>query len=359
MKLLLITILYFGLFIVCFGCITSSTQTPLIPTNSPSTPDNLTKSNQYEIQQVILPQDSTHHNSPVEWWYFNGNLKDESGNLFSYHFTTFQLEQDLDGSYPQLFHLSWHDHQKETVFHAEKSLQKYGSLPEDFIDFRVSAWQMTETKNLFTLYFNTPEHSIELQLRKTKKPILHNGTGFVDMKEAGQTYYYTYSSLPTLGEISSSNKVSSLEGISWMDHQWGDFLSNQQIGWDWFSINLENDHELMIAYVTDSATKSFITSYGTYIDPMGNSLHLNPKDFTLEALQTWKSPQTSASYPIEWDLSVPSIAAKLVISAMIPNSEFYSENNVTSSYWEGGTKIDGVINGNPISGYGFMELVGY
>ena len=108
-------------------------------------------------QPVELPKDSLHHNTPIEWWYFNGHLTDSEENQFSYHFTVFQTEQDLDDSYPQLFHLSWHDHQTRNVYHSEKTFQQYGELPKDYINFRVAAWQMTETEEQFILYFDIPD----------------------------------------------------------------------------------------------------------------------------------------------------------------------------------------------------------
>lgn len=329
----------------------------------PSTPDYAvpaTKDHyQQEILTVLLPQDSIHHNAPIEWWYFNGHLADVAGNEYSYHFTTFQTERDLDEAYPQLFHLSWNDHQTNTVYHAEKSYQQYRQLPEDYIDFQVSTWQMKETATHFELYFDIPQYSIELALDKNKKPVLHNGTGFVDMKQAGQTYYYTYSSLKASGQIIGPDSTKPVEGTSWMDHQWGDFLTDQEIGWDWFSLHLSSSEELMIAYVRNKETHEFITSYGTHIDKNGDSTHLHPENFNLDPKQFWTSPKTTARYPITWGLEIPSMNLKLDISAVTTDSEFSLENALVPAYWEGSIKAKGTMQDAPISGYGFMELVGY
>ena len=357
MKTLSLIILPISL-LVAFGCIASNDQSviPGIAQESPPLINNITSNS---IQPVELPKDSLHHNTPIEWWYFNGHLTDSEGNQFSYHFTVFQTEQDLDGSYPQLFHLSWHDHQTRNVYHSEKTFQQYGELPKDYINFRVAAWQMTETEEQFILYFDIPDSTIELYLNKTKQPILHDGTGFVDMKEAGQTYYYTYSSLQASGKITSANKQVAISGTSWMDHQWGDFLDNQSIGWDWFSLHLDNNQELMIAYVRNSDTQNYITSYGTFIDEAGNSTHLDPEDFILESSEYWFSKASSSKYPIKWNLHVTDLDLKLEITAVTPDSEFFPESQSVTPYWEGSTLINGSYDDLPVSGYGFMELVGY
>ncbi len=352
-----ITLLIFILATV--GCTSPSNEVYSVPSVDYKVPTAYANKPTNEGPQVVLPKDGLPHDAPVEWWYFNGHVSDAQGNEFSYHFTVFQTQQDLDGSYPQLFHVSWHDHQAGTVFHSEKSFQQYDDLPENYIDFRVAAWQMKETKDKFVLYFDVQDYSVELNLSKSKKPIMHDGTGFVDMKEAGQTYYYTYSSLDAYGHITNIDTQTKITGTSWMDHQWGDFLENLEIGWDWFSIHLDNGHELMIAYVRNTSTNEFITSYGTYIDLDGNSQHLRSETFTLEAMQDWQSPITLSNYPVKWKLGIPVLDLTLSISAVTEDSEFSPDSELVFSYWEGSTKISGTIESKPISGYGFMELVGY
>ena len=101
MKTLSLIILPISL-LVAFGCTASNNQLiiPDIAQESQPVINNITSNS---IQPVELPKDSLHHNTPIEWWYFNGHLADSEGNQFSYHFTVFQTEQDLDDSYPQLF----------------------------------------------------------------------------------------------------------------------------------------------------------------------------------------------------------------------------------------------------------------
>ena len=38
-----------------------------------------------------------------------------------------------------------------------------------------------------------------------------------------------------------------MDGLSWMDHEWStSALGAEQVGWDWFSIQLDDNTELML-----------------------------------------------------------------------------------------------------------------
>ncbi len=44
--------------------------------------------------------------------------------------------------------------------------------------------------------------------------------------------------------------VVEVEGFSWMDHEFGSSqLTESQVGWDWFSVQLTNNYELMLYYI--------------------------------------------------------------------------------------------------------------
>ncbi|HCG91012.1 MAG TPA: hypothetical protein DEZ08_04160 [Dehalococcoidia bacterium] len=309
--------------------------------------------------KVTLPKDSTHHDTPIEWWYFNGNLHDISGEKYSYHFTVFQTEPDLDGAHPQVFHLSWNTHKTRSFIHDEKTFQYYGELSSSNINFTVSSWEMSKSGETFYLFFNTSDTYIELELTPVKPVVLHNDSGLVDMGIAGITYYYTYPLLNVSGTIRQNNTEQSLFGVSWMDHQWGDFLEEPPIGWSWMSIQLENQNEIMVAKVRNTETGEQIASYGTFINELGQATHLKSSDFTLIPTKIWVSNRTNLSYPIIWELSIPSLSTILNISAITENSEFFGENFVTQPYWEGATDITGIFKETNMPGVGFMELVGY
>ena len=66
------------------------------------------------------------------------------------------------------------------------------------------------------------------------------------LREKVASHYYSITRLKTEGKIFRKNKEIPVQGLSWMDHEFGSSqLRDDQVGWDWFSIQLENRLELM------------------------------------------------------------------------------------------------------------------
>src|SRR5258705_5498341 len=108
--------------------------------------------------------------------------------------------------------------------------------------------------------------------------------------------------MQTEGELIIDGKTATVRGVSWMDHEFGsNQLGEDQVGWDWFSVQLDNNTELMLFELRrkDGSIDPF--SSGTFIDAEGKAHHLRKSDFTLQALSKW------GKYPVEWRLEVPSL----------------------------------------------------
>jgi len=95
-----------------------------------------------------------------------------------------------------------------------------------------------------------------------------------------------------------------------MDHE---FFTHQleadQVGWDWISIQLQDNTELMLFHIRRKDGSIDPYSAGTVVDARGDTAHLRKDEFTLEpAGATWASPATRAVYPLRWKISVPSSA---------------------------------------------------
>ena len=85
-----------------------------------------------------------------------------------------------------------------------------------------------------------------------------------------------------------------------MDHE---FFTHQleadQIGWDWLSLQLDDKTELMLFRIRRKDGSIDPYSAGTFVDAHGTATHLGASDFTLKPSGgRWKSPATSAQYPI-------------------------------------------------------------
>ena len=141
-----------------------------------------------------------------------------------------------------------------------------------------------------------------------------------------------------------------------MDHEWStSALGAEQTGWDWFSIQLDDNTELMLFRLrrADGSADGF--SSGTLIAADGSTRTLGPGDFSIEVTDRWRSPRTGAAYPAGWTLSVPSADLRLSITPWLADQEM----DLSYAYWEGAAKVDGTRNGQPVAGNGYVELTGY
>jgi predicted secreted hydrolase len=146
-----------------------------------------------------------------------------------------------------------------------------------------------------------------------------------------------------------------------MDHE---FFTHQlgadQVGWDWLSLQLEDNTELMLFRLRrkDGSLDPF--SAGTYIDAQGKSTHLKAADFILQPLaESWTSPETHATYPIAWKISIPKFETELETHTALATQELIGKTKLAPSYWEGAISLAGHRGKASLGGVGYLEMTGY
>ena len=345
--------------------VTAAPTTTLAPTSSPRpSPDPVATATALPAtvtpapeDTVRLPHDEGAHLSGLEWWYFNGHLATENGQEFSYHFVTFQsvLPSNLT---PRLAQLSWADHVNGLHLTEEKpDVSLLEPLSGEF-DLPIAGWRMSGNGELYHLNFGTGDYTVELEAVSQKPAVLHHGAGLVDLGTAGKTYYYSRTRLETSGTVSVSGVSHPVTGVSWMDHQWGDFTT-MGIGWDWLSLNLDDGSDLMVSVVWEQAGHKPVSAYGTYIPANSDPVHLPGNDISLDSTGTWTSSVTGAVYPMNWKLRVDSLELDLTLTPSMEEAEFALSAFIPMIYWEGSVVATGTRNGAPVAGRGFVEMVGY
>jgi predicted secreted hydrolase len=144
-----------------------------------------------------------------------------------------------------------------------------------------------------------------------------------------------------------------------MDHQWGNFVLPGGGNWDWYSIQLSDNAEMMLYFIRDASGK--IVSYVGYIDPSGKDIIVSPASLHSKVIGTWKSQTTGITYPSGWQLDVsdPQLQASLTLRPLLQNQELVVTQSTGNIYWEGAVDIEGQSNGQVVSGQGYVELTGY
>jgi predicted secreted hydrolase len=209
----------------------------------------------------------------------------------------------------------------------------------------------------------TDDYALHLVMTSRKPPVIHGKDG-ISQKGAGAgnaSHYISFTRLLTAGTIELNGKSYSVEGTSWMDHEFfSGGLDKDEVGWDWLSLQLADNTELMLYRLRhkDGGVDPF--SSGTYVDTNGKSTYLSVRDFSMGPLgESYTSAVTKAVYPIAWKVSVPALGLELQLKTPLASQELASGNNAGLSYWEGAIDISGTRGGTPITGLGYLEMTGY
>lgn len=334
-------------------------------------------------QPLVFPRDhGPHDDYQTEWWYYTGNLASESGERFGYQLTFFRralapaaarTERASDWAADQVYmaHFALTDVNGNRHVSFEKLGRGAGGVAGAQADpFRVwlEDWSVAAdgSSNGAQPYRQAPSSlqakagdvALDLRLVDTKGPVLQGDQGYSQKgpEPGNASHYYSETRLDTSGAVTVDGRTYQVSGLSWMDHEYStSALGPQQTGWDWFSLQLDDDTELMVFQLrrADGSIDAF--SSGTFVAADGSTTALSPGDFTLEVTDAWRSPRSGGEYPAGWRLRVPKVGLDLAIKPHLADQEM----QVSYVYWEGAVGVEGTANGAPVTGNGYVELTGY
>jgi predicted secreted hydrolase len=317
-----------------------------------------------------FPRD--HFNHPefqTEWWYYTGNLHASDGHKFGFELTFFR--QGVDRSIRSsnvwdvedvwLAHLALSDIDGQRFFHEERMNRSGPGLAGADEKQAVvwngnwkSQWTDPATQRLQAV---VSKFFFDLTAHSTKPPVIHGENG-VSQKAPGPgraSHYISLTHLVTRGTITVEGKQFTVDGLSWMDHEFFTHqLEKEQTGWDWFSLQFDDGSDLMLFRLRHRDGSADPFSSGTYVDREGRTIHLSNKDFSLIPGKTWKSPATGGQYPIEWTISVPKQGIQVHLTTRLPQQELTGKSKAATTYWEGAIEVNGTRRGA-----GYLEMTGY
>jgi predicted secreted hydrolase len=323
-----------------------------------------------------FPRDhASHPDYKIEWWYYTGNLRTPEGRRVGYQVTFFRVGVDQAPLNPSRFavrdlfmtHLavSFPDIPGDGYkFQERLNRAGPGIAGADPTTYRVwnEDWRAgLDDSGRHVIRANGQGFGVDLVLDPGKPPVI-NGINGISQKgaQAGNaSHYYSLTRMPTRGRIRYNGAEVDVTGESWMDHEFGtSFLEAEQQGWDWLSIQLDDQRELMLYQLRRSDGTRDPRSSGTLVDASGRTMHLAATDFTMtRGGSTYEAP-SGAKYPTTWSVRIPGQQLALDISTPLANQELSTPGSGVS-YWEGVIDVAGTSRGARVTGRGYLEMTGY
>jgi predicted secreted hydrolase len=322
----------------------------------------------YEPVTFEFPKDHGPHNDyRAEWWYYTGNLEDADGNRYGYQFTIFRRgivpgepARASEWATRQIYfaHFTVTDVTGETFEYHERYSRGIpalaGAQGEPYYHVWLDNWEAREIEpGIVQLKAEDGSVGIDLILKQAKPAALQgiDGLSAKSDEPGNASYYYSLTNNETAGTVTTPRGTFEVTGNSWMDREWSTSdLGEGAVGWDWFSLQLDDNREVTFYYIRREDGSPEPVSAGIVVNPDGSTARITMDDVIIENLEVWTSSTSGAEYPAKWRFAVPDHNIDLIVTPLINNQEL----NVNFTYWEGAVRVEGTQNG-----YGYVELTGY
>ena len=330
--------------------------------------------------RLAFPRDhASHPDHRIEWWYYTGNVETPRGRRFGYQLTFFRVGVDRRPINPSrwavrdlhMAHLAVTDIAVGR-HHVAERLNRDGvgwaGASTETLHVWNDGWSVRlddatgEGAHLLNAASDDAGLAVDFRLEPERPPVLHGADGYSQKGAAAgnASHYYSLTRLRTTGRIVVDGEAFDVSGLSWMDHEFGtSFLEPAQVGWDWFSLQLDDGSDLMVYTMRRDDGAPDPRSSGTFVAPDGSITRLHADDYALVPGRRWTSPASGASYPVVWTIRVPPLGIELGVEATIDAQELETGESTGVTYWEGAIDARGTRDGASTVGQGYLEMTGY
>jgi predicted secreted hydrolase len=338
-----------------------------------------------EPRPFVFPVDhGPHPGFRTEWWYVTANLDGDDGRRFGVQFTLFRnalapepadSPPPLDWATRQVYmgHLAVTDvagdgfHESERFTRAAAGLAGGTAEP---LRIWMDDWSLTgggssdpdapEAGAVFPLSVRAATERVEVSLDLSpEKPMVLQGDRGLSQKgpqPGNASYYYSFTRMAASGSVTVDGITYPVSGAAWLDREWStSALSQDQVGWDWFALQLADGRDLMVYRLRRADGGTDPLSEGVLVERDGSTRRLSAREFSLGELGRWESPLDGTLYPSGWRIAVATEGLDLEVRPVREDQEL----NVTVRYWEGAVDVTGSDGSGSVSGRGYVELTGY
>lgn len=297
-----------------------------------------------------------HPDYRIEWWYLTANLTGPDGTPYGIQWTLFRsalAPKTREGwGDPQI----WFAHAAVTTPNAHHVAERVarggiGQAGVKLDPFRawIDDWQMAGPNfDDMRLTASGREFRYDLQLAAQGPLVFHGEGGFSVKSAEGQaSYYYSQPFFAVDGVLTLPEGDIPVTGQAWLDREWSSQpLSDNQSGWDWFSLSFDTGEKMMGFLLRQTDGTSY--SSATWIEPDGSTI--NFPDGAFRATPLGETQVAGRRVPTRWQVELPEKNMEVTVAALYPPSWMA----VSLPYWEGPVEIEGSHRGR-----GYLEMTGY
>ncbi len=303
-----------------------------------------------------FPEDhGPHPDYRIEWWYLTANMTSTDGTEYGLQWTLFRTalapEAGEGWSAPQL----WLGHAAVTTTDDHFTSERFArggigqaGVTADPFEAWIDDWTLSGDWSDLRMTASGAEFAYDITMTAEGPLIFHGQDGYSVKSAEGQaSYYYSQPFLSLDGTLTLPEGDVAVAGQAWIDREWSSQpLSDNQTGWDWFSLSFDTGDKLM-GFRLRQTEGSYYTS-ATWISADGTTESFADGAFDAQPLNKYQSP--GAQVPTQWRVTLPERDVDITVEAINPNAWM----PLSVPYWEGPIRIEGSHQGR-----GYLEMTGY
>jgi predicted secreted hydrolase len=222
-----------------------------------------------------------------------------------------------------------------------------------------------------SLIIDTRLRGLQVHCSCSIQDVMAQGAGGVlEMQNSpgDASYYFTLPNMKTEGTIVLNGESLPVTGLTWHDHQWGNF-NVVNLKWDWFSLRFDAEDLYVMLFSFDRRG----TTYGA------GTMYRHGRTMRVERFEVQASDVCRArygiAYPIDWEIRIfesAGASSPFMTARVRPVlKEQYLSSLVTPDYWEGlctvhadvltPVDVEGAsfLDRKVLEGFAYVELTGY
>lgn len=288
--------------------------------------------------EVVLPQDDSVHDKINEWWYWVCNFEDENGVKFEFlgDFVKFYSAGTPMMRGNSIFYIDG-----KTVYEVSTIFGELNKVDNGY-EFDHGHIKASGGNGQDEIYATAGDYTIQFKASSFKAPIFYYEDGYTDFSFGGDVYYYARPRYHTEGVITRGDQSLNFTGITFFEHAFGYLDGMFGVGWDWFSLRIDNGEDIVIMILKEYS-KIWVQ------DADCNTVEIDGQQVDVKITGSWVSHRSGCKYPHGWEFTI--LNKKYILTPVIEDSEIVEPNKTR---WEGVVVVSGDATGR-----GIAELLGY